>query len=146
MRKLKVNIDSLIDAMEITHEDIVHYLDTETGEVVDFLGVDENGNRLDPEQDDPYLYDDRYIRLESIESYESYKFMEKFISTVKDSHLQELLEVAITGRGVFRRFKDVLFGYPEERQRWFAFKREMIRQWIIDWLKDEDIIVVSENK
>jgi hypothetical protein len=34
--------------------------------------------------------------------------MEAFIETVSDWHLQEPLQVAIQGKGAFRRFKDVL--------------------------------------
>ena len=48
--------------------------------------------------------------------------MEDFIATVEGERLAELLEVAIKGKGAFRRFKDVLLNYPEERVRWFEFK------------------------
>ena len=41
--------------------------------------------------------------------------MEDFIATVRNPHLRELLEVAIMGRGAFRRFKDVLYNYPTRR-------------------------------
>ena len=54
--------------------------------------------------------------------------MEDFIATVEDEHLAELLEVAIDGKGAFRRFKDVLAHYPEERERWFRFKDTRMEQ------------------
>lgn len=50
--------------------------------------------------------------------------MEDFIATMEDEHLAELLEVAIQGKGAFRRFKDVLARYSEEREVWFRFKDE----------------------
>lgn len=62
--------------------------------------------------------------------------MEDFIATVEDEHLAELLEVAINGKGAFRRFKDVLAGYPEERERWFCFKDERTEQRALEWLDD----------
>jgi len=60
---------------------------------------------------------DRYERIPKDDSYQSYADMQDFIATVEDEHLAELLEVAINGKGAFRRFKDVLLGYPEERER-----------------------------
>jgi hypothetical protein len=32
-----------------------------------------------------------------------------------------LLDVAIQGKGAFRRFEDVLADHRDERERWFAF-------------------------
>jgi len=65
--------------------------------------------------------------------------MEAFIETVASPHLQELLEVAINGRGAFGRFKDVLVRYPDERERWFAFKDARMRERVREWLMDEGI-------
>jgi hypothetical protein len=61
--------------------------------------------------------------------------MEAFIATVHDRRLQERLERAISGRGAFRYFKDVLLDYPAERERWFQFKRERLHLRILDWLE-----------
>ena len=121
-------------------------MNIETGEIVEYFGLDENGEELDDDEADPYWGDDRYIRIPTLESYESYRFMEKFIATVQDAHLQEMLEVAIDGRGAFRRFKDVLLRYPDERERWFGFNHEMIRQWAIDWLESQDIKISGTVK
>jgi len=45
--------------------------------------------------------------------------MEAFIATMRNRRLQERLERAISGRGAFRYFKDVLLDYPAERECWF---------------------------
>jgi len=65
--------------------------------------------------------------------------MEDFIATVEDEHLAELLEVAINGKGAFRRFKDVLLNYLEERERWFKFKDERMEQRALEWLDDIEV-------
>ncbi len=52
--------------------------------------------------------------------------MEAFIVTVHNPRLQEQLERAISGRGAFRYFKDMLLDYPAERECWFQFKRERL--------------------
>lgn len=66
------------------------------------------------------------------ETFESYREMEDFISTIRDTHLQEILSVAIQGAGAFRRFKDVLFRYPEQRENWFKYKDRNLEQHILE--------------
>jgi hypothetical protein len=70
--------------------------------------------------------------------------MQAFIATVEDDHLSELLEVAINGKGAFRRFKDVLLNYPEERERWFQFKDDRMKERALEWLDDIDVTLVEE--
>jgi Uncharacterised protein family (UPF0158) len=43
----------------------------------------------------------------------------------------------ILGRDAFRRFKDVLAGYPTEIEPWFAFKAGWVRQRVLAWPADE---------
>jgi Uncharacterised protein family (UPF0158) len=80
-------------------------------------------------------FGDRFIAIPSEGSHEGYRDMETFIATVHNRRLQERLERAISGRGAFRYFKDVLLDYPAERERWFQFKRERLHQRILDWLE-----------
>jgi hypothetical protein len=70
--------------------------------------------------------------------------MVDFIATVKDERLVELLEVAINGKGAFRRFKDVLLNYPEERERWFQFKDDRMEEKALEWLGDIDVSLIEE--
>jgi uncharacterized protein UPF0158 len=71
--------------------------------------------------------------------------MEEFIATVSDEHLQELLDVAIQGRGAFRRFKDVLARHPAEQQRWFDFQASRVKARAREWLTDEGYQPVSPS-
>jgi hypothetical protein len=81
----------------------------------------------------------RFIRIPQPEAREGYEDMEAFISTVGNQRLQDLLWIAIQGRGAFRRFKDVLAGHPTERERWFAFRAARVLERVRDWLADEGI-------
>jgi hypothetical protein len=81
----------------------------------------------------------RFIAIPSAEPGEGYRDMEAFISTVRNPHLQERLDRAISGCGAFRYFKDVLLEYPKERERWFQFKQDWLHQRIHDWLEAEEI-------
>ncbi len=71
--------------------------------------------------------------------------MEDFIETVKGVKLKEKLYNALTGKGAFRRFKDVLNSYPKERERWFKFKDEKVIERVNEWLKEEGIEIVPQK-
>ena len=87
---------------------------------------------------------DRYERIPKAESNEGYEDMVNFIGTVKDERLVELLEVAISGKGAFRRFKDVLLNYPEERERWFQFRDDRVQEKALEWLGEIDVSLIEE--
>ena len=89
-------------------------------------------------------YGARYIAIPTADSHEGYHAMEDFIETVADRRLQAQLVHAIKGRGAFRRFKDVLLSYPDEREHWFAFSAAQVRQRVQTWLAEEGIEVVTE--
>jgi len=84
-------------------------------------------------------FSSRYIAIPSAEPGDGYRDMEAFISTVRNPHLQERLNRAISGSGAFRYYKDVLLEHPKERERWFQFKQERLQQRILDWLEAEEI-------
>lgn len=65
--------------------------------------------------------------------------MEDFISTVQNNRLQDRLTEAIGQHRPFRRFKDVLEDYPEERERWFNLSNSRIHERALEWLKDQGI-------
>jgi hypothetical protein len=70
--------------------------------------------------------------------------MQAFIATVEDDHLAELLEVAINGKGAFRRFKDVLLNYPKEREKWFEFRDGRMEERALKWLESIGVSLIEE--
>jgi len=142
-RPLKIDLDELCSAIEDNSYEHEYYLDLETGEIL-FLSEypdDEEAEKLrDRIDDDP----DRYERIPKAESHEGYEDMVDFITTVKNERLAELLEAAISGKGAFRRFKDVLLNYLEERERWFQFKDDRIQELALEWLGDIDVSLIEE--
>jgi hypothetical protein len=142
-KTLKVNLDELCSAMDDSSYEHDYYLDLETGEILfisDYMDNEENDNLKDRIDEGT----EHYEQIPKAESHEGYGDMEDFIATVEDEHLAELLEVAINGKGAFRRFKDVLARYPEERERWFRFKDERMEERALEWLDDIGISPVKE--
>ena len=140
---LNIDLDQLCSAMEDSSYEHDYYLDLNTGEIMlvsDWMDEEESERLRDRIDRNP----DRYEQIPKVECYEAYQDMEDFIATVEDRHLAELLEVAINGSGAFRRFKDVLLRYPEERERWFHFKDERMEQRASEWLDEIGISPIEE--
>lgn len=147
MRKLDVDLDAIASAMEDgLREFNDYYLDTQTGKVI-LLPLDLlEGDELDEIRELRAIADaidegveeqgrPRYEWVPERESYDAYNAMVRFAGSVEDETLQRLLAVALDGRGAFRRFRDVLYDYPEERERWFQIKDAEGRQRATEWLR-----------
>lgn len=65
--------------------------------------------------------------------------MAEFAASVAERPRRRLLEVALGGKGAFRRFKDVLSDYPADRKRWFAFHDERLREAAREWLEEHGV-------
>jgi len=142
-KSLKIDLDELCAAMEDSSYEHEYYLDLNTGEILfvsEYMDDEETDKLRDRIENEP----GRYEQIPQIESNEGYEDMQDFVATVEDEHLAELLEVAINGPGAFRRFKDVLLNYPEERERWFEFKDERMEQRTLEWLDEIGINLAQD--
>jgi hypothetical protein len=92
-----------------------------------------------------YVELDRYVRIEEIDSHKAFEFMSGFDDALTDSHLQQLLFSALRTKHPFRRFKDVLLDFPEERERWFEYESKRRREYIERWSRDENVEIDSEQ-
>lgn len=138
MLKVSVSLDELCDAYEMNSEEISHYLDVNTGEILmrmDPLLTGYKDKDLEEELED----DERYLELPTIASRDAYGLMVEFVETVTSTELQDRLNTALNGRKPFRTFKDALLDFPEERETWFRFEREAHQQEILKWLNDQHI-------
>lgn len=121
--------EALEDAFENNAPEVHSYLHFDTGEVIRIVdGV------ADPSMHTRIMNDSRYLRIDPVSSREQYRWMERFIATVEDDELRRRLNIAIDGKGAFRRFKDALMSHPVDRERWFAFRSERLRACMESWL------------
>ncbi len=145
--KEKIDWDEL--AVALTYGDPLgfggeHYLDAETGEVLfccrDTVEFEELQKKIDNDKTG------RYVHIELMPSNVAYGYIEEFIETIEDENLKEKLYIAISGKGAFRRFKDVLQNYPETREKWFEFHDKAVRQYAEEWLDDAISMIENEDK
>jgi hypothetical protein len=140
-RRVPVNWDDLEMALTTHRGEWTCYLDLRTGEVhlhATDGWADDEGTRP-AEAIDAGLAAGQLVWVEPLGSSIEYRWMVAFTETVSWRRLRDRLEIALRGRGAFRRFKDALDDAPAERERWFAFRDERLRQAARDWLAEEGI-------
>src|SRR5260370_18522429 len=129
MREVPVDWEALEDAFENNAPEVPSYLPLATGEVLRVVdGV------ADPQMHVRIASDGNYLRIDPVSSREQYRWMERFIPMVDDTDLRGNLAQAIDGKGAFRRFKDVLMNFADEREKWFVFRSERLRTFMEAWL------------
>ena len=136
--RLDLDWDALEIAVERNSPDTDSYLDLQTGRVVTITSGDPEA-ALNRQQVSENIRN--YLRVEPASSREQYRWMEKFVGSVTDEPLRERLIISIDGKGAFRRFKDVLLAFPAERERWFAYRSDLLHFHIQTWLEHMQIEV-----
>ncbi len=123
-------VRQIIFAME--NQNNWYVIDTE-------LGVLTKADTLDPEErphrDSPELdVAARYQPLPGWTSADGFQLMERFLSELHNPIVRNnLQEILLSGKRVFRRFKDTIREYPEVEKRYYRFKfiemRKIVREW-----------------
>ncbi len=121
MRVLKVSTRDLLFAMENRVPGTTHYLNTETGEVVPVFGFNRDRILSEVRQ-----YPKRWLRLPPQSGRDGYQAMAEFCRTVSRPELRAQLEAALSGPGVFRRFRAALKAERYEHDRWQQFRGEKV--------------------
>lgn len=154
MKKLKVDLDEIALIMEMYDDfENITLFDTETGEIVNILrelmsaleSDDEEALRDLPDWEKELIKTaesiisnegGRYVDIPRKPSFEAYNLMVEFASSVTNKHLKQKLDIALDGKGAFKRFKNVISDYPDEEKRWFTFKDKKLREEVVEWLND----------
>lgn len=126
----KLDLNQVAGEFEMINAETHLFYNAETGEF-DFYSdfMDANEDRAEKFMEHPWIAGPKQHEIDE------YDMMARFVETVTDAHANELLSVALEGRGAFRRFKDTLhrIGQSEE---WYAFKRaayiDLAREWCDD--------------
>ncbi len=139
-KKIRISFQKLKEAFNFSSDDVTHYLNIKKGSIAmhsNFSGAfDEDGNEIC--EPNPF-YKNIYVEIPGILYYEAYRDMERFAEQVKDENIQKKLKKAINNKGAFRLFTYVLMDYPEERENWFKFQEECVRNRIFDWLEENNL-------
>lgn len=79
-----------------------------------------------------------FIKIEGLESFESFKIMENFTDQLTDVYLKQKLETALNRKKPFQNFKYVIDN-SNYRNDWFDFKHKAIEQIVKSILEVQDL-------
>ena len=117
-------VDQIVFGME--NQEQQFFLDLETMEVVPMEDV------VDPEEDAQ-----RFVPLPEWQSVDGFNLMERFVQNLHNPLARtELQQILLSGRGVFRQFKNCLRQYPEVAKRWYRFKETQMRDLVAEWYSE----------
>lgn len=136
MRVLRVSTRDLLFAMENRVPGTTHYLNTETGEVIPVFGF--NRDQILAEIRG---FPKRYLRLAPLGGRSGYNAMVEFTRTVSRQDLRAVLEAALDGPGVYRKFRTALKNEPREHKRWQQFRGEKVASRLRKRLEADGIAI-----
>lgn len=136
LRPIPVDLEELASVLEGDPANGGGRIDLKNGEVWPEMAY-QDGYLEDKDDHEDEDDDTRWLYVDPVGSRPGYRDMERFIDTLDDDHLAELLTVAIGGPGAFRRFKQVLASRPEVADRWYAFSDDRTRGRARAWLADQ---------
>lgn len=140
LRPIPVDLEQLADVREGDPAHGGGRVDLRTGEVWPEMSFDDDLEDSDDQEDeDDGDGDSRWLWVDPAGSRPGYRDMELFIDSLDDAHVAELLTIAISGPGAFRRFKQALASRPETADRWYAFSEDRSRGRARAWLAAEGL-------
>ena len=133
---MKVKLSDIIDAIEMADQFSENFLDRETGEIVWIsdmaMSEDEKEEACDR------LDEHGFYRLPTSYDIHEYGIMEEFVCSLPQP-MQNKLSQAISGRGAFRRFKNMICQLGIEEQ-WYEYQASAYRRKAIEWCKENQLV------
>ena len=124
-------VERIIFAMEDQQNE--YYVHRNSGGLLreDEIEEDENAGEEREEAEDPF------VPIPEWRPVDGFLMMEKFVARLRNPLLRDQLKDALaSGRGVFRKFKDILKTSPEVERLWFNFKDRELRRVVWQWYND----------
>jgi len=135
----KLDLNAAADEFDMISDDMHLFYNTETGEFDFYADFMESGD-VDAEK----FEEDCWIAAPSQRDIGEYDMMSDFADTVTDPRKNELLCVALEGKGAFRRFKDTLHRVGLTEQ-WYAFKHDAYVELAREWCEENEIPYDSDT-
>ncbi|MGA1875023.1 MAG: UPF0158 family protein [bacterium] len=136
MKKIRVEIPDLIEALENEWEGIYYYLDLLSGEIVkvseDYC-ADETASQID------YSDSEKFLIIPPLSPEERIKIRENFLKLIDDENIRDKLELALTHRGPLRKFVEIVRSHDEVQRKWKQFQEKNMKVLIKKWINSLDV-------
>ncbi|HKK48499.1 MAG TPA: GNAT family N-acetyltransferase [Alkalispirochaeta sp.] len=115
----------------VENQNIRYLMDMNKGQLVRPETVPE-GER--PERDSEIDPAARYQPLPDWSSADGFQLMEQFVTELHNPIVRDQLqEILVSGKRVFRRFKDAIKEYPDVERKFYSFKFLHMRNVVFEW-------------
>nr|AAP58623.1 hypothetical protein [uncultured Acidobacteriota bacterium] len=154
---LPTKFNDVIQALESAGDELTHYLDKRTGEIVMITNEEMEAAEEDelisefPEwQRDTILKareilkSENFLALPDQLDIHEYKIMEDFCLAFENRRVGEDLHRLIKGSGAFRRFKNAIYSMGAD-EAWHQFRQKEIEKIAIEWLEEQQIPYTRED-
>jgi hypothetical protein len=145
-----ISLREVIEAMEITGDDCVSYLDPETGEIITVTEEERHLAEDESLEDVPEwqremlpkiraaLESDRFLELPDRFDIHEWSIMDAFSRAQGSEQTQQELLDAIHGAGAFRTFRSTIRRLGME-QNWYKFREEALAEIARNWLEEHEL-------
>ena len=145
-----ISLREVIEAMEITSEDCVSYLDPETGEIITVTEEERHLAEEESFEDVPEwqremlpkiraaLESDHFLELPDRFDIHEWSIMDEFSQAQDSERIRQELAEAIHGAGAFRTFRSAIRRLGLE-QSWYKFREEALVEIARDWLEEHKL-------
>jgi len=142
MRDLDIIWDDLQEAFENPSEDVVYFLDRDTGEVFFVPGEYQDDEFWTEVDGSP----ERYLQIPGFDYEQERLLIYEFMLALGDDSLKKLLERTFTGRPPFGKIYEILSFYPDEHEQLTALRDELTGERIRRWLEEHDIFFEAKEE
>ncbi len=156
--KAIVSVRDVVNEMEALNHENKAFLNKRTGELIT-LSLEElsqaedevNVSDLPPWQQEiikqsaEVIDSDDHVQLPSAFDIHEYRIMEDFCDAVEDERMRDKLLSSISGRGAFRRFKEMIYALGMEDD-WYRFREEAFEKIAVNWLEKNGIAYTAAGK
>ncbi|MCD7854102.1 MAG: UPF0158 family protein [Clostridiales bacterium] len=132
---MKIKLQQVIDAIEEADDNWTGFYDSQTGETIR-LGDSDFDDDYEETEELIETSENRFYRFSTKFDIHEYSIMEDFADTFHMAAIRNELMNAIRGKGVFRRFKNIIYYYGIEQQ-WYDYQAQTYKQIAIRWCIDE---------
>ena len=139
---MNIKLSTLAEAMDSVLEEATQEYDKATGEI-HFIYDGMVDGEINQELEEYICESDDFIALPEKYEINDYEIMREFIYTLPNGNLQDKLINAISGRGAFRRFREVLDDYGKT-EKWYAYKEAAYEQIAREWAERHDIEIIED--
>ena len=139
---MNIKLSTLTEAMDSVLEEATQEYDKATGEI-HFIYDGMVDGEINQELEEYICKSDDFIALPEKYEINDYEIMREFIYTLPNGRMQDNLLNAISGRGAFRRFREVLDDYGKT-EKWYAYKEAAYEQIAREWAERYGIEIIED--